>query len=387
MEDNRVEDILENVVDTDSNPKEIVENEKKRAFFSAVVSCYNSNPDRIRELLESIYNAGCPQDTEVVIADDRSDNKEYLEVVKEYKDKFLDIVLTDVPDKCDDGETELIHCPGNTKETGARAATGEWVTFIDHDDVFADNAFITVKNAISESGEKYMVNTNFVEIDPEKNEVIKEMIHAFNWMHGKFYNLDNFWKAFDFHFPTNLQSHEDIAISSKVHCVIYRLKQEADFWVEAVTYVWRAWKDSTSRIHYVNNNNDDRTYLEFYFYDYIASTLGIYIDDFNKIVSENKLTEADVDFHVKMYADVILYMYFYIQAFKFSRGLNSNIEYEYVVKQHIRNFYATFKVDPGFLYNLVTSDNAAWYNAVRMSAANATGYFVEIDPFLDFISR
>ena len=201
------------------------------------------------------------------------------------------------------------------------------------------------------------------------------------------YSFGDHYLFFNIHFPTNLQSHEDIAISSKVHCVIYRLKQEADFWVEAVTYVWRAWKDSTSRIHYVNNNNDDRTYLEFYFYDYIASTLGIYIDDFNKIVSENKLTEADVDFHVKMYADVILYMYFYIQAFKFSRGLNSNIEYEYVVKQHIRNFYATFKVDPGFLYNLVTSDNAAWYNAVRMSAANATGYFVEIDPFLDFISR
>lgn len=386
MEDNRVQDIINNVIDTDTNPKEIIEDENKRPFFSVVVSCYNSNHDRIRELLNSVVNAGCPDITEVVIADDRSTDKEYLEVVKEFEDKFLKVTLTDVPDETDDG-TKLIHCPGNTKETGARVASGEWITFIDHDDLFTDNAFKDVYNAINEDKEQYMVNTNFVELDPINKEIIKEMNHTYNWMHGKFYNLDNFWKAFDFHFPTNLQSHEDIAISSKTHCEIYRLKKDSNYWIDTFTYVWRAWPDSTSRIHYVNNNQDDRTYLEFYFYDYIASTLGVYNKDFDNLVVNNQLTEEDIDFHVKMYADVILYMYFYIQAFKFTRGLDSNVEYEYVVKQHIRNFYAKFKVDPGFLYRLVTDNNAMWYNAVRVSATNATGGFVEVDTFIDFISK
>lgn len=368
-----------NIIDEDINPKE-------RPFFSAIVSCYNSDPNKIKELLDSIYDAGMPTRTEIIIADDRSDNKEYLEIVTKYKNKFSDIILTDVPNKCDDG-TELIHCPGNTKETGARVATGEWITFIDHDDIFAENAFKIVYDAILESKEQYVVNTIALEINPETNEIIRSMDHALNWMHGKFYNLDNFWNKYNFHFPTNLQSHEDIAISSMTLCKIHELKNEEHFWVDEYTYKWRAWKDSTSRSHYLNNNKNNETFLEFYFYDYIKSTLGVYLENFDSLSKENKLTDENIKFYIRMYIDVILYMYFYIQSFKFNRGLTFNIEREYVVKQHIKNFYSKFDVDPSFIYRLVSENKAIWYNAIRENAIVATGFFIEIDSFIDFISK
>lgn len=474
MEDNRIEDIVENVVSTEEEPKEIVEDaekeiaededitedtieesieeestseesaeessaeeennedtkldatiepiqdmqnyvaanpsmvnytesdeiqeEVKRPFFSIIIPCYNSNPENIKELFASIYNAGCNDDLEIIVANDRSTELEFLNIINGYNKNInseyvipapyrFNIKVVDVPEQLDDG-TKVIHCPGNTKEVGALNATGKWITFIDHDDIFCENAFEIIKNAIETSGEQYMVNSNFKEYDPVNNRPLQDMIHSYNWMHGKFYNLDNFWRAFNFHFPFNLDSHEDIAISSKVHCEIYKLKKEQDFWIEDFTYVWRAWPNSTSRVYYNKEVNKNITYLEFYFYDYIAATLGVYMNRFNELKAQNSVTEDDILFYVHMYADVILYLYFYIQGFKFGRPIKDfDFEKEFVVKHYIKTFYNTFGVDPVFLYNMVTENYAAWYNSVRESAAIGVGNFVETDSFFDFISK
>ena len=97
----------------------------KRPLFSIIIPCYNSKPDRIRELLTSIYNAGANAVTEVIIANDRSTDINFLDVVDEFNDNTprhkdlmdyeyipLNIKIIDVPDI--DG-IELEHCPANTR--------------------------------------------------------------------------------------------------------------------------------------------------------------------------------------------------------------------------------------------------------------------------------
>ena len=363
----------------------------ERPFFSVIIPCYNSKPERIKELLDTVVNGGCPKETEIVISDDRSTDKTFLDTVKEYEDKFFEITITEVPDKNEDG-TELIHCPGNTRQNGVNVAKGEWVTFIDHDDIFGDDAFKIVKDGIRKSGEQHYVCSNIIQLDPKTGEEIKE-IHAFNWMHGKFYNLDNFWNKYGIKFKTNLFGNEDITVSAKVNCIINKLnKGKVDdplniptFWIEEFIYIWRSWEDSTSNISY-----NDKNYMEVYFHDYIDGVLGTYIDDYNELKEKGELEEFDIKFHKMMQTDLILYMYFYIQSFKFNHinDLDPNIECK--AKTHIKNYYKRFDTTSIDLYEYIDNfyeERGRWYNDILINAKRAVGPFIEVDSFFDFISK
>ena len=373
--------------------------ENNRPFFSIIIPCYNSKPNLIYELLCSIARVHNSNDTEVIIVDDRSENKEFLEVVKEFNknsefegeykyNKFedhdpykLNIIVTEVPDT----RIDLIHCPGNTREAGVKLATGEWITFVDHDDLLINDSFTKVKNAIIEGNEQYIASANFIEINPISNEIGRNFIHTANWMHAKFYNLDNFWKAFDFHFSENLCTHEDIAISSKVNCVLYKLGKQHPFYIEDFVYVWRSWPDSTSRSMY-----DGRLFIDTHFIDYVRSTIDVYKEDYIEFLDKNKDRDEEYKnrqgaFYAKMYIDVILYMYFYIQAFKFYNKYNYDMNNIFIAKSKIREFYRIFNLSPEMVLQLVSENG--WYNSIRDSAKNATGNIVEYETFYDFIAH
>jgi len=362
-----------------------------RPFFSIIVPCYNSKPERIKELLDSIIKAGCIDDTEIIISDDRSTDKKYLEIVEEYKEKFYNFIVSEVPDINEEG-IELIHCPGNTRENGVKNASGKWITFIDHDDLLEKDALIKVKDAIEKNNEKYFVCGNFYQIDPYTNDKKEEMIHTSNWMHAKFYNLDNLWKAYDFHFKTNLFGNEDIAISSKMHCVWSRLNKNLNskydniptLWIEDFLYIWRSWNDSTSNVMYNGKN-----YMEKFFNNYMNATIDVYIDDYNNLKDSSQLGTYEIDFHKMMHADVILYMYFYLQSFKFNHNDDYDLNIAFSIKKHIKNFYKRFNSNSIDLYNFIDNyhGRGKWYNDVRDSVEHGVGPFIEIDSFFDFISK
>lgn len=363
----------------------------KRPFFSIIVPCYNSKKERIRDLLQSIYDAGCRDEIELIIADGRSTDKEYQEEVKQFIDETgIDTKIVDMSDSED-----LICCPGNTRECGVSYATGEWVTFIDHDDCFTENALQKVKKAIIDTDQQYIVCSNFLQIIPEDGKVLKEVKYATNWMHGKFYNLDNFWKAFNFHFKTNLVSNEDIYISSRVHCILNKLSfLNKVLWVEDFTYLWKMWPDSTSHIKY----SDKLSYMEYYFYDYIVATYDVYTDEYNLLCENSQVSENDKFYYIQLQADSLLFQFLYLQSFKF-KNKNYLLEHEMVVKKNIREYYRRFNIDPAYLYALASEEldnddirdggiiTKIWYNSIRYSVTESCGNFIEVDNFREFISN
>ena len=396
--ENLVEDVFNNVIDTDTEPKEIVEKDK-RPFFSVIIPCYNTKVQWISELLHSLSSACNKDDMEIIIVNDRSEETEFLNVVDEFDDNIcpdseegykynkqlikMNIKVVDVPEEDDHGKIE--HCPGNTREVGAQLASGKWITFVDHDDLVASESLNKVKAAIEESGEKYIASANFIEIDPFTNETGREFYHTANWMHSKFYNLDNFWKTFDIHFPRNLLTHEDIAISSKCNCLMYKLGMQHPFYIEEFVVVWRAWPDSTSR-----GMDNGRLFIEKHLIEYIQSTIDVYMDDFRKTAIETQDSDEETklkfaNFYARMYIDVILYMYFYMQGFKNYDRFGYDLHNEFVVKRYIRQFYQIFNIAPEAVLQMVKENN--WYNSVRESAAIATGNIVESETFYDFITH
>lgn len=364
---------------------------KNRPFFSIIIPCYNTKPERMRELLESIYKGECPDTTEVIISDDRSTDKTFLDIVNEYKDKFYNVIITEVPDKNKDG-IELIHCPGNTRQNGVEKANGQWVSFIDHDDLYVEGALKKVKETIEKENEQYFVCSNFYQIDPYSNEKKEEMIHTSNWMHGKFYNLDNFWKKYNIHFRTNLFGNEDICVSAQVNCIWYRLnKDKTDnpshiptLWIEDFTYIWRSWEDSTSNLMYEGTD-----YMEKFFDNYMNATIDTYIEDYNNLVKSGNITEYDIEFHRMIHADVILYMYFYLQSFKFNHSNDYDLNIEFTIKKHIKDYYKRFNTTCIDLFNYIEyhEERGKWYCDVWESVKYGVGPFIEVDSFFDFISK
>ena len=105
-------------------------------FFSVIIPLHNSAAT-LDELLQNIREQD--EDIEVVIANDD-----------------LDIVKVECH--------ETVHCPGNTRQAGLNKATGEWITFIDHDDLFAKDAFKNVRARIKEKNLDIYCFTMFDEV-------------------------------------------------------------------------------------------------------------------------------------------------------------------------------------------------------------------------------
>lgn len=346
-----------------------------RPYFSVICPCYNSKPENIDILLRSISDQSIQkEDIEVILSDDCSDDTSYFYIVEKYKEDLnINIVKTD---------EDAVHCPGNNRENGIQYATGKWITFIDHDDLFTSDCFETVKKAIEDSGEEYMAVTSFAEVEPDNYTLMRHRFdHCMNWLHGKFYNLDNFWRAKDIHFVKDLVTHEDVAISSIVHCETYRLPKQSPVFIDIVGYLWRAHPDSLSR-------SDGYNFLNQHYQDYLDATGNIYLKDYREHIDfepEDKSKDSNIEMHFKFCVDVFLFMYFYMQWFRFSDPLGHHFENEKIVKEFLFQFLNTFGKTRDDVYRLVSENKADWYNKTRLAAMDATGGFIEQESFKRFL--
>ena len=364
-----------------------------RPFFSIIVPCYNSDPENIHQLLYSIKNGGCTDDIEVIICDGGSTDKTYLEEVLSFNHRAnMNIRIVSMPDK-DENDEELVHCPGNTREYGVIAAKGQWITFIDHDDMYIGKVFDKIKKVIEETNELYIICSQILQVNPDTDEVMKEITFATNWMHGKFYNLDNLWNAYDFHFKKNLVSNEDIYISNRMHSILYQIKNLNVLWINDFTYMWKSWPNSTSHKKY----SDELNYMEYYFFDYIEATYNVHTEEYNKLLKNGSEISDDLKYHfIKLQADALLFQYFYLQSFKFFNP-NWRKEHEDIVKQNIKKFYERFDIGADQLYSIACDEldnddirdggfiTKIWYNNVRYNVTVSCGNFIETDNFVDFI--
>ena len=271
-----------------------------RPFFSIVISCYNSRKT-IRKLLESLCQQNLEyKDLEVIISDDCS-TEPYDDIVQEYLNELL---IKEV-------KTEYNCCPGNTRERGAQEATGQWLCFSDHDDIFIDESLGELKRRIDEGEiqEQYCIYTSFYELREDLITINKQVpaSDSGGWTHGKFYNLDNFWKEYNLHYKKDLKSHEDIYLTCCVNTILDKLHlkgvnalTELD---DLYTYGWVCNHESLSHRKY-----DDYNFLEKHFSDYVESTGYCYLDMYyNNIIPYSRAKQYLLD-------SIVLY-YFYYQSF------------------------------------------------------------------------
>ena len=253
-----------------------------RPFFSIIIPCYNSGKT-IGALLASIEAQNMSDDIEIILSDDHS-TKSYQEVVDPFRERLC---IKQV-------QTDYNFGPGNTRENGVKYATGEWLAFADHDDLYIVDTLPQIKEHIEETQQKYYVISNFLEVNPDNHTVINRHIGTRNWNHAKFYNKDNFWDAYNIHFKKDLLTHEDIYISSCVNCACNKFNIEPNF-INIYTYIWNARPTTISRTKY-----GDRTFFEIYFRDWIESTGDLYIEKYK----EGNITE---EFYVKSIINVLLF--------------------------------------------------------------------------------
>ena len=338
---------------------------KHRPFYSIIVPCYNdgrySEGTYLDRLLDSLTKQDVPkEDLEVILSDDHSPVG-FEDVIKKYEDVFqIKYILTDY--NC---------APGNTREKGVSIATGQWIAFADHDDAYFPEALKKVMGGIIEKDEQLFAFSDFLGIYPD-GTIKKKYECTLNWCHGKFYNLDNFWKKYNLHFIKDLASHEDIAICTQVACTLSALGVTSATYFNFPTYAWTDNPNSVSHIKYtVNGEADPRYFLEVFFRDYLEATGYIYL---NRFASH----AIKMPFAIKNSIEVLLYCYFYTQGFQFRRPddyLKENMQHSADYMKAIKEAY---NINADQIYNTIAANNASMYLRIRQYADGGSGPYVPI---------
>lgn len=330
--------------------------ENNRPFFSIVISCYNSKKT-LGRLLESLCNQELEyDDLEIIISDDCS-TEPYDDIINQYIDK-LNIKLT---------KTEYNCCPGNTREAGARLATGRWLSFSDHDDEFVPNGLSELKKSILATDEKYYIITSFFNTDKAHN-FTKEYLasNSQGWTHGKFYNLDNLWRKYNIHYKKDLKSHEDVYLTTTILCLIDKIHNDGDnagtYFDNLFTYIWYYNPDSLSHQKY----QQDRDFLETHFIDYMNATGEVYLDNYyNNIITFEKAK--------KYLLDTIILAYFYMESFTFqnpSNPLKDNVLY---ITNFINRIKKEFDLTNRSIWMYAAEGKAAMFDQGYESSKIGTG--------------
>ena len=236
-------------------------------FFSVIIPTYNST--RLDKLLDSLLNQNIQKDLfEVVIVDDCSPDKTFLSILDDYSNK-LNIRLIE-------NQTNLKQ--GLARQVGIDNAKGDWLTFVDHDDILLPGSLLQVYNEINLNDCKYMFNTDMVVSNNEdfykylepKNHGVYGIQNSDGCLHGKFFNR-NFLNKNGIRFHNQIFGNEDtyfltVVFGITTHDMLENPKVNYRVDMPIITYVWFLWSDSLSHTKFKN-----MTYLEHTFGDYMQA--------------------------------------------------------------------------------------------------------------------
>ena len=340
-------------------------------FLSIVVPCYNC-ANTIERLLNSIViqDEEILKDAEVILVDDcdKTSEREALKnKVKSYEDKLNIKWEKTVRD---------FHCPGNTREIGRKAATGEWLVFIDNDDMFEENAFITIKNFIDKNNCKTLVASNFSAYDYETKEKTRTFVGAETdtWHHGKWYNLPNFLDKYNIHFQDDLFSHEDVYFNNC--CLRHLIDEGSDYtYLDSYTYLWVENSNSLSRSYF----DEKRYYIETFLPDYLESCINPYLDNIKNVEKEET---KQFYFHQVMMG--ILHGYFYHQAEVWRLGLDYLTANREAIHNLVLKISKAFNVPVEYMIDYIYKQPEL-YDKIKKQSFIGSCAFVETHSFRDFI--
>lgn len=165
--------------------------------FSIVIALYNS--DTIESCIESIVNQTY-KNYEIIVVDDCS-NQDYSYLPSKYKNlKFI--------------RSEENMGPGVTRQKGLNIATGDWVLFVDQDDMLHDNDVLSrVYSKCMEYQNAKIFEFGFSAIiptfkDDESTERVVPELTDMRPLHGLIFN-HQFIKDNGIRFHESLRWHED----------------------------------------------------------------------------------------------------------------------------------------------------------------------------------
>lgn len=327
----------------------------KEKFLSVVVPAYNCL-DTLGNVLSSIVAQQNNNEIEVIIADDCSTD-DYTKMI-EYYSTILSIQYI---------KLEKNSGPGVARQVGLDNATGKWITFIDADDTMAYGAYVNVKEVLTQQDPDMLITDFFEQRDDYKSFVPHQNDTV--WVHGKYFKhkflLDN-----NIRFHPTLRTHEDIYFNHLVLNTSDKVRV-----ANILTYIWNFQPNSITRKIY----NDCHTYIEEYLGDYIEATMG----PCKKLIDENP-----AKYKVKLKNLVLmhpLYLYFYVQSFKYNlpdKWYKDNIK---KVKQVLDLAEKWYSAGPNEICEYIKKSNV--YGMIRQACERGVGNFIEQQTFLDFLEE
>lgn len=338
----------------------------KRPLFSVVISCYNSG-DYLDYLLTTLTQQGIKKDEyEIIISDDCSTIK-YNEVLDKYRDK-LNIKYIEADHN--------YGTPGHTREQGVSIATGEWVTFSDHDDGFFKNGLKKVKRYIKKEKPEFMIQTK-VQIGDfnSKNPTLTNDIYGIT--HGEFFNLDNLWKKFDLHYDwENIPFHEDIYINSLITNLSLSEKiviHNAEIFV----YCWMHNENSLGSGAQLNRvMKNGRMYLDNGYISYIKIVLARMIEEYQ---DNNNMHYFDMSEWTENVIQAITILYHYYSVIQYKNKLVKiplNPENDAITSEYIKKFKEIVSFDNDIILDYVAPEQRReWINIALMFCGDC--YYTE----------
>lgn len=130
-----------------------------RPIISVIMPVYNTPEQYLRQAIESVQNQLYP-DWELCIADDASTMAHVKEILNEYREKDSRIKVT--------FRKENGHI-SEASNSAIEMASGEYITFLDHDDELSEHALYYVANEINQFADANIIYSDEDKIDADGN--------------------------------------------------------------------------------------------------------------------------------------------------------------------------------------------------------------------------
>lgn len=340
-------------------------------LLSIVSPIYNCEKT-IERMLDSIANQSIDKNLiEVILCDDNS-NDNWRSIANTYVHIFPIIFCkTSVHD---------IHCPGNTRMDGMKYATGEWITFIDDDDMFAKDVFSKVMMSMNDENVDY-ISTNIDEFshDMRKHGVIDSSNKVL--MHGKFYRR-SFLEKHEINFKENLYTMEDVYFNSLVFSHLFLMpdfKSHMKF-IDVIGYKWIINPDSLS--HSYEKDHDD-WFIDAHLGEYIYASTAPFLEMLEKY-SYSKIPNPS-EYTTPLFM-TIMDVYFRYQSAVFQIGHelpDKNID---VISKYYHSISKMFRMNADKIVDTCISSPENYYNEFRSNVLSS-GYFIPDEDFRSFVRR
>lgn len=336
-------------------------------FLSVIVSCHNCK-DSIEKVLRSILIQDT-QDVEVIISDDQSTDG-FMEVVKKFS-KLLDI-------KHYKTRKHKYHCPGNTRLDGLSHATGDWVTFIDHDDAFMPNAFLVLKNSVATLDPELVDKVPYFFSPIQKISMTEEdegILTATTWLHGNFYKR-SFLTENKINFKEDLFGNEDLYFNNLVNGHLIGLGYSM-MSSDQPLYKWYTNPNSLSNSRI---EGSEIGYTEKYFADYLYANSIPHFDCAKVYPEKIKYFEHEM-------VKAIILAFFYRQRTDYDHPGHPIIEeMDASILKALKGSIKAFKWDVDTLIKLINAD-ALEFHSLRSAVCTLSGPFIEKQSISDYLKE